>query len=253
MQHKALCTDIERSRFLDLPSSPEGFTLQAFQNMQEKRQAEIKKKLSEIGQILRDNINTYIRQIMDELREKIVSDIASEKNYVKGGPGNLGPHGRHVCALYEKLGFPENMSFGQRSLLRKECSRFLRFSYLADFYVLESLYRIYIWTCEEFVERISDLVTMFDSQEIKSKRLKHNNPLFVLNLSVKPVNVTEKDKVYVDVFEFIPHPHGTSVIDDFYPPLHLSLTPESGEDLNIIPKPDDVLGTKPTVPGILNL
>ena len=43
---------------------------------------------------------------MDELRETIVSDIANEKNYIRGGSGGLAPPGRHVCALYEKMGFP---------------------------------------------------------------------------------------------------------------------------------------------------
>lgn len=250
-QHKSSCADIERTRFLDLPSSPEGFTLEAFHSLQGKRQGEIKHKLSEIGQGLRDNINTYIRQIMDELREKIVSDIASEKNQVRGGPGNLGPPGRHVCALYEKLGFPENMTFGQRSLLRKECSRFLRFSYLADFYVLESLYHIYIWSCEEMIERITDLVRMFNTKEVKMKRLKHNNPLFVLNLSIKPVKIGETEKTLVDVYEFVPPPHGNSQHDDFYPPLHLSLI-DNNDDLPIA-IPDEPIGKKPFVKKILEL
>lgn len=34
---------------------------------------------------------------------------------------------------------PDNMTYEQRSELRKECSRFLRFSYLIDFIGLESL------------------------------------------------------------------------------------------------------------------
>jgi dynein heavy chain, axonemal len=253
LEHKSLCNDIERTRFLDLPTNPDGFTLEAFKSLQDKRQNEIKSKLHEIEQVLRDNINTYIRQIMDELREKIVSDIASEKNVVRGGPGNLAPPNKRICPLYEKLGFPENMTFGQRSLLRKECSRFLRFSYLADFYVLESLYKIYIWSCEEFVDRITDMVNMFNSQEIKTKRLKHNNPLFVLNMKLKKSTIKDYEKVFINVHEFIPHPHGTSHPDDFYPPLHLSIMPESGEDPNFSPSPEDILGTKPTVPNILNL
>ena len=253
IQHKTLCFDIERIRFIDLPSSPEGFTLQGFNELQKKRQSELRNTLGSIGQMLRDNINTYIRQIMDELREKIVSDIASEKHVVKGAPGNLGPPGRPVCALYEKLGFPENMSFGQRSLLRKECSRFLRFSYLADFYVLESLYKIYVWSCEELVERISDLVKMFNSQEVKAKRLKHNNPLFVLSLTVTPVPIPNKDKVMVDVYEFALPPHGKSQVDDFYPPLHLSLAPESGEDTSLPMDSDEPIGKRPTAPNILDL
>ncbi|OMJ74343.1 hypothetical protein SteCoe_26764 [Stentor coeruleus] len=252
LQHKAYCMDIERVRLMDLPSSPEGFTIEAFTALQRKRQYEIRGKLKEIGQTIRDNVNTHIFRIMEELRELIVSQRDNDK-IKKTGQGASATAGRHMCALFEKLGFPENMSFEHRSLTRRECSRFLRFTYLADFLVLEALYRIYIWSCEELVDRISDLVKMFNSQEVKSKRLKHNNPLFVLHLSINPNKIPKSEEKFIDVYEYAPAPHGTSQPEDFYPPLHLVILPESGEDTNIIPNPEEIVGQKPIVPNILNL
>jgi len=64
---------------------------------------------------------------------------------------------RKVSTLYEKMGFPENMSYGQRAMLRKDCSRFLRFSYLADFIVLESLMNVYITSVSDLKSKFLEL------------------------------------------------------------------------------------------------
>ena len=55
------------------------------------------------------------------------------------------------------MGFPDHMTYGHRSNLRKECSRFLRYAYLVDFLALESLTSIYIDTVKEFFERLTYL------------------------------------------------------------------------------------------------
>ena len=58
---------------------------------------------------------------------------------------------------YDKLGFPDSMTYAHRSSLRKECIRFLRFAYLVDFLSLEALSQIYILSLEAMIERIRDL------------------------------------------------------------------------------------------------
>jgi len=57
------------------------------------------------------------------------------------------------------------MTYGHRSNLRKECSRFLRFAYLVDFLALESLTNIYIDTVTEFLNRLRTL----DNTELEIK------------------------------------------------------------------------------------
>lgn len=49
------------------------------------------------------------------------------------------------------------MTYGHRSSLRKECSRFLRFAYLVDFISLESLAGIYKNSIEEMISRLNNL------------------------------------------------------------------------------------------------
>jgi dynein heavy chain len=67
---------------------------------------------------------------------------------------------------FEKLGFPEGMTYGHRSSLRKECSRFLRFAYLVDFLSLEALANIYTGSVRDMIERLKDLDVNCDMHEV---------------------------------------------------------------------------------------
>ncbi len=68
--------------------------------------------------------------------------------------------------VFEKLGFPEGMTYGHRSSLRKECSRFLRFAYLVDFLSLESLACIYIGSVADMIKRLEELDRFCDMQRV---------------------------------------------------------------------------------------
>ena len=70
--------------------------------------------------------------------------------------------------VFEKLGFPEGMTYGHRSSLRKECSRFLRFAYLVDFLSLESLANIYIGSVAEMIRRLEELDMLCDMEKVMS-------------------------------------------------------------------------------------
>ena len=56
------------------------------------------------------------------------------------------------------MGFPDNMSYEQRSELRKECSKFLRFSYLVDFLALESLRIVHLNSVDELIKELQVIV-----------------------------------------------------------------------------------------------
>lgn len=60
-------------------------------------------------------------------------------------------------SVFEKLGFPDHMSYGHRANLRKECSRFLRFAYLIDFIALNSLTYIYVFSIDELIQQLEFL------------------------------------------------------------------------------------------------
>jgi len=58
------------------------------------------------------------------------------------------------------------MTYGHRSSLRKECSRFLRFAYLVDFLALEALSNIYIGSVKDMIKRVKDLNDECDIEKI---------------------------------------------------------------------------------------
>ena len=64
------------------------------------------------------------------------------------------------------MGFSDTMTYEKRSELRKECSRFIRFSYLADFLAMESLTNIFTYSVNELDDKISVLVANTQSNII---------------------------------------------------------------------------------------
>lgn len=98
---------------------------------------------------------------MGELRDRIVSEIALDEERKKNNPiqssNTIVMKRKASNNVFEKLGFPEGMTYGHRSSLRKECSRFLRFAYLVDFLSLESLSSIYIGSVKDMIERLEEL------------------------------------------------------------------------------------------------
>lgn len=77
--------------------------------------------------------------------------------------------------VFEKLGFPEGMTYGHRSSLRKECSRFLRFAYLVDFLSLEALANIYTGSVHEMIKRLRELGSYCDIESIMSMEFDEAN------------------------------------------------------------------------------
>ena len=90
---------------------------------------------------------------------------------------------------YENLGFPDNMTYEQRSELRKECSRFIKFSYLVDFIALNSLKNIYQLSVQELLTELEEVVKFTEPKVAKDKGQKPiskpKEPLFSSSLRAK--------------------------------------------------------------------
>lgn len=103
-------------------------------------------------------------------------DILRKNHYVANnedefGGANKGAGGSNFFRLkeaaYENLQFPDNMTYEKRSELRKECSKFLRFSYLVDFLAMESLSQIYQLSVRDLIFKLQALVDVEDSLVLK--------------------------------------------------------------------------------------
>jgi len=96
--------------------------------------------------------------------------------------------------VFEKLGFPEGMTYGHRSSLRKECSRFLHYAYLVDFLSIEALANIYIGSVKDMINRVDTLDEYceldrvmkmdFDDQRSAGPPVRGREPLFHVSVTL---------------------------------------------------------------------
>lgn len=118
----------------------------------------------------RENIDGCFIKVKAELRERIVQEIALTAEKKKNNPiqssGSMPMKRKASNNVFEKLGFPEGMTYGHRSSLRKECSRFLRFAYLVDFLSLEALSNIYIGSVRDMIYRVKELDESCDMDKV---------------------------------------------------------------------------------------
>lgn len=231
LSHRQACLDLEKVKFIDIPGHLDQNTLEEFIKRQEERIEEVQKYLKKSNKSIRESISQGVVSIMNQLREDIVIDIATEKNYGKINLQML-PHARKICTLYEKMGFPENMSYSHRSVLRKECTKYIRFTYLADFITLESLQNLYLFSVRELLlkiyEQISEDFGGKDSLSDKSivvqaeAKKRTRLPLFKINLKLDPDVEKVIEKIPLAT-EFAPR---KSPADEFHPNIHLNFDGE---------------------------
>lgn len=75
---------------------------------------------------------------------------------------------KETNSVYERLEFPAGMTYAHRSNLRQECTRFLKFAYLADFLSLEALSTIYIESVGDMIDHIRTLDGYADMEALMS-------------------------------------------------------------------------------------
>jgi dynein heavy chain len=144
------------------------------------------------------------------------------------------------------------MTYGHRSSLRKECSKFLRFAYLVDFISLEALANIYKNSVEDMINRLyyldahaidklPEIMKMeFDDASGNGQAQRGYEPLFHINVQLndsKPIPIDEIGQEPIE--DFILPPRGSSTEDQFDLLSHLELEPEKKEDEEEEEEPED--------------
>ena len=124
-------------------------TVTEFLACQEKQRYIVTKVLVEKAETSRVLFNNGMKEVMGNLRRKVLDlndmddkvaqilpksiEVANSEQADLGGGFNR---------LLAEFGLPQKLKYGTRSELRKNCTRFLRFSYLMDFIATESLANI---------------------------------------------------------------------------------------------------------------
>ena len=156
--------------FVDTLQTTEPKKIDDFAAAQELRRGKVTKEIEKMSKKARDNIQECINKVLKELRQRILGEITLDEQRRKDHPqpksNSVAMKKKETNSSYDKLGFPQTMTYAHRSSLRNECSRFLRFSYLVDFLALEALSRIYIGSLEIMIERIQDLDAYANMEEL---------------------------------------------------------------------------------------
>lgn len=162
--------EMETLRFVDPCRNQDTKDIKTFTEDQRERRKAIANQITMCSERSRDNIFECIQKVVKELRDRITSEIALDEERKKNNPiqssNTIVMKRKASNNVFEKLGFPEGMTYGHRSSLRKECSRFLRFAYLVDFLSLESLASIYLGSVREMIERLEDLDESCDMEKV---------------------------------------------------------------------------------------
>ena len=244
-KHRSLMLDMEELRFVDSLKNGETKDIITFTEGQKDRRKEIAESIVKISERSRDNVFECISKVMHELRERIVTEITLDEERKKNNPiqssNTIVMKRKASNNVFEKLGFPEGMTYGHRSSLRKVCSRFLRFAYLVDFLSLESLANIYIGSVKDLIDRLQSLDENCDMQKVMTMDFdevmrqpappqRGSEPLFSVSLTLNDkVAIPGNEVKKVVCEEFILPPRGQSQDSDFDLLCHLELEPEKAE------------------------
>ena len=175
IKHRQYCLDMEQLRFISVgnrtgisrsfgASSVECQSIESFSQMQQKQRALVNEDVQKYSDQCRENVNEAIMKILSDLRERIIGDLQKEDEARRMNAANKGTNQaepvlkqKKAGNVFESLGFPDDMTYGHRSTLRKECSRFLRFAYLIDFVAMEALSEIYLGSLRDLLQKLYHL------------------------------------------------------------------------------------------------
>lgn len=213
----------ENLRFINLDTkdiftmADSTYTLDIFKQFQEKQRKNINEKIQNYSKTCREIVRKGFEDSLNQLKTQNYI-VATEEEM--GGQKKNQNFFRLKESAYENLGFSDNMSYEKRSELRKECSKFLRFSYLVDFLAMESLSRIFLYSIQELEDKISKLVSSDmeivvrdQSQKIIQAQIE---PLFQVDVLPNfDYQIDASDITIEPLKEFCPAPFGQSKDEEF--------------------------------------
>ena len=274
MQHRKYMIDMSTYKFVDICRG-DSKNINDFEATQKVCRDKIKMNITKKSEASRLNINACISKVLGELRTRIMSEITLDEERKRTNPIQSSNNAatmkkQDTNSTFAKLDFPEGMTYGHRSSLRKVCSRFLRFAYLVDFLSMEALSNIYRNSITEMLTRLEELdshgtenlskimVMEFDDAN-GGQAQRGYEPLFYINLVLNTTTVVEaSDEVLVPIDDFILPPRGHSIEEDFdiFAHLETEIVEEGGgEELEDGAEPETKAPTqkyKRTMPDIHN-
>jgi len=201
LKHKEYCLEIEALRFVDIGQQIQQVEVQSledFKTNQEKKRAEVVEILQEYSIKLHDNARAGIKKILEKLRDHIIDEMANDEDKGQDELRDIAQEAKHHLNsknVFEALGFPEFMNYGHRSMLRRECTRFLRLAYLLDFMAVEALGNMYIGSAIDLVNKFRELSNLYEPgpKVGKYNKKQYVEPLFYVTVGFDPCEIDESE------------------------------------------------------------
>ena len=229
---KQVLYDMSQLNFLDVATQKDGeqeaLPITTFVRQQEHKAHKTQNDIHKYSKITHEIYTKAVEKRLDILRNEIA--VANEEEQNVKREANQ-PFLRLQDNPYESLGFPDNMSYDKRSMLRKECMRFIRLANLIDFMALNNLITVYYSTIKFFIEETAELGALKDPLILtdleKTKPVGFRDPLF--NVNVKS-NLHFSNKDITIEYEEVP---------DYKPPKQEddNIKPEDFKDYNLLTYP----------------
>ena len=246
VSHRKSMNQMSKLRLIDLSKQEEAVTVKELTKKLKVKFRASSDKIKEFSNNCRRQYKNLIVKILAKLREEInKEDIEAVKVMPESEPvGN---------PAFKALNFPGALSYGHRSVLRRECIRFLRLAYLVDFVVIESLSKIYLNSVKEMLESLDKLNTTAELEVIFTQEIAQRSstihPIIQLALVFDPKEIPESSIELKETKEFIDK---TSKAKEFNLFCHIELASDTSKKEGSPLKLEKKYMRK-DVPGIVNM
>ena len=250
VQHRTRCRDLETQRLFDISEQDEAPTLEKYEGNQDSYLRKMSNKILEVSKKSKEQFQQEITTTLENLKKMIREDkqIEEEKNnsekqavskkpglpnmlMAQISPGQEAGKAMEVDVVYERLGFPSNLSYTHRTEVRKECKMFIRFSYLLDFMAKTSLSAMFLNSIQILdtvlkahneIEIPKELPLLKITQDFVVER--SQKPLLCIQINLQDNPIPDTEIIYEDVEAYEEPPCGKLNETTFDPTCHLQLT-----------------------------
>jgi len=241
LQHQKYMTEIARLRLIEINKGSDTDSLEEFTARQKRKRKDVAMKIKEYSQKSRENIKALIKKSLDKLRNRILLEKSLENDHAvvktAGKPAGIPVSNQQnkpvsTNPALENIGFPDNMSYGHRAALRRECTRFLRIAYLVDFLALKALGTVYLSTVKEVLSVLTYLDKNATVEINAAKNILRKaataEPVLLISVKLNTNNQIPKDQI--KPIERKPFNDKFNKPKEFDLMCHIELEPEKVEE-----------------------
>lgn len=178
--------EMSKNSLFDLHLSKEGSqdvnSFDQFLRVQEEKAKLTQSKIRDASKKITDIVTKSVEDVLEKLRKEVNSDISNNPNEKNKNTQNF----RSAENPYENLCFQDHLTYDKRSMIRKDCARFVRFFYLIDVLAIDTLIKIYINSFKSLIDEVEDLSHVSDNfifRDVdKTKPIGRKDPMFQLEV-----------------------------------------------------------------------